>query len=75
MRDTLSTDYGSSESYPTVPYRPGPKARKRSPELQRESHIRELASSIASLCSLRYGARIVVVITQFVYFERDPDAL
>jgi soluble lytic murein transglycosylase-like protein len=66
MRDTLSTDYGSSESYPTVPYRPGPKARKRSPELQRESHIRELAESFVWSRSLRVVPRVIVVVAQFM---------
>lgn len=44
MQDTRSTEHGCRcEPDPTFPYRPRPKDRKRSPDLQWKSHIRELA--------------------------------
>jgi soluble lytic murein transglycosylase-like protein len=66
MYDTLSTEYGSSEPHPTFPYRPRPKDRRRSPDLQRKSHIRELADSIAWLRSLRAIPRVIVVVAPFM---------
>jgi soluble lytic murein transglycosylase-like protein len=66
MRDTLSTNGGYGAG-PTFPYRPRPKTRKRSAGLQRRSHIRIVANSIARLCSLRPRARVIVVIARFTY--------
>ena len=63
---SLLVAFSSLEPPLIFPCRPCLTIRKQSPDLQQKSHIRELASSIASLCSLRYGARIVVVIRQFV---------
>jgi soluble lytic murein transglycosylase-like protein len=65
MHGTLSTNCGS-EPYPTFPYRPRPKTGKRSPGLQRKSHIRALADLIVWRHSLRPSARLIVVITRFM---------
>jgi soluble lytic murein transglycosylase-like protein len=65
MRDTLSTVCGS-EAYPTFPYRPRPKTRRRSPGLQRKIRVRELANSIAWPRSLRPIARVIVAVAQFM---------
>src|SRR5271169_5194473 len=67
MHDTPSTDCGSSEPSPTFPYRPRPKTRTRSLNLQRNNHARELADSIAWRRSLRPVARIIVVVAPFMY--------
>jgi soluble lytic murein transglycosylase-like protein len=63
---TVSTDYGSSELYPTFPYRPRPKATKRPPDLQRKSHIRELADSFAWLRSIRAIPRVIILVASFM---------
>jgi soluble lytic murein transglycosylase-like protein len=65
-------DCNSSQSPLIFPYRPRSKVGRRSPGELRKSHRRELASSIAWLCSLRSGAHIVVVITQFVGLIAAP---
>ena len=66
MHATLSTNCGS-EAFPTFPYRPPPKTGKRSPDLQRKSHIRALVDLIARCHSLRASARLIVVFTHFMY--------
>ena len=66
MQDTLPIEYGSAEPHPILPYRPRPKDRRRSPDLQRKSHIRELADSIAWLRSLRAIPRVIVVVAPFM---------
>ena len=65
MYHTLSTVCGS-EAYPTFPYRPRPKTRRRSPGLQRKVHVRELVNSIAWPRSLRPIARVIVAVAQFM---------
>lgn len=66
MQDTRSTEHGCRcEPDPTFPYRPRPKDRKRSPDLQWKSHIRELADLMEWLRSLRAILRVVVVVAQF----------
>jgi len=65
MHDTFSTAYGS-EAYPTFPYRPRLKARRRSPGLQRKVRVRELVNSIAWPRSLRPIARVIVAVAQFM---------
>jgi len=63
---TPSTDCSSAEPSPIFPYRPRPKTTKRSPSLQRKSHISDLAISIAWLGSLRPIARIIVAVAPFM---------
>ena len=63
---TVSTDHGSSELYPTFPYRPRPKATKRPPDLQRKSHIHELADSFAWLRSIRAIPRVIILVASFM---------
>src|ERR1700722_1911720 len=65
MHDTFSTACGS-EAYPTFPYRPRLKARRRSPGLQRKVRVRELVNSIAWPRSLRPIARVIVAVAQFM---------
>ena len=66
MHDTLSTDCGSSGPSSTFPYWPRPKSQKAPPNLQRESHICELADPLAWLHSLRAFPRVVVVVAPFM---------
>jgi soluble lytic murein transglycosylase-like protein len=66
MQDTLSTNRGS-EAYPTFPYRPRPNTRRRSPGLQRKSHVRNVADSIAWFRSLRPISLAIAVIAPFMY--------
>ena len=61
-----STDRTASEAAPIFPCRPCPKVRKRSPSLQRNGRIRELAESIAWQSSLRSIARVIVAIAPFM---------
>jgi soluble lytic murein transglycosylase-like protein len=63
---TPSTDCSSAEPSPIFPYRPRPKTTKRSPSLQRKSHVRELGSSIAWLSSLRLVAPVVMAVAPFM---------
>ena len=63
---TPSTDCSSAEPSPIFPYRPRPETTKRSPSLQRKSHISDLAISIARLGSLRPIARIIVAVAPFM---------
>ena len=65
-RPTLSFDCSSSKLPLIFPCRPCPTIGKQSPDAQQRSHIQELAGSIASLCSLRSSARVIVVIAQFM---------
>ena len=65
MRGTLSTNSGS-EAYPTFPYRPRPKTQRRSQRPQRKNHVRDVASSITRLCSLRSIARVTVAVAQLM---------
>ena len=60
-----SADCGCYEPLPIFPCRPCPKVRKSSPGLQRKSHNRELADSIAWLRSLRPIARVILALAQF----------
>ncbi len=62
MPHTPSTDCGSSEPSPTLPYRPRSKATKRSPSPQRKAHIGELADAVAWFRSLRPIPRVIVVV-------------
>jgi soluble lytic murein transglycosylase-like protein len=55
-----STDHGFSEPPAIFPYRPRPKNGRRSPGLQRNSHVPDVASSNVWLCSLRPIARVAV---------------
>jgi soluble lytic murein transglycosylase-like protein len=71
MGGTLSTDYSSSERYPTFPYRPRPKATKRSPDLQRESYFPEPADSFAWLRWPRAIPRVIVVAAPFMCLVAD----
>ncbi|SRR5579871_301808 len=66
MHDTPSTDCGTSRPYPSFPYRRRPKAGKRSPDLQRKSHIRELADSFAWLRSIRAIPRVIILVVSFM---------
>jgi soluble lytic murein transglycosylase-like protein len=66
MPCTPSTDCGASEPSPTLPYRPRSKTGKRTLSLKRKSHIRELASSIARLSSLRPIAPVIVAVAPFM---------
>ena len=63
---TPSTDCSSAEPAPIFPYRPRPKIGRRSPGLQRKSHVPELASSNAWRRSLRPIARVVVAVAPFM---------
>jgi soluble lytic murein transglycosylase-like protein len=63
---TPSTDCSSAEPSPTFPYRPRPKTRKRSPNLQKKNHAHELADSIAWRRSIRLVARVIVVAAPFM---------
>ena len=63
---TPSTVCSSAEPSPIVPYRPRPTTTKRSPSLQRKSHIRELGSSIARLSSLRPIAPVIMAVAPFM---------
>ena len=64
MHDT-PTNCGS-EAYPTLPYRPRPKTRLHSPGLQRKSHVRDVASSIAWLRSLRPIPLVIAAVAPFM---------
>jgi soluble lytic murein transglycosylase-like protein len=64
MHDTPSTDWGSSETSLTLPYRPCPKI-KRLSNLQRRNYARVLAHSIAWRRSLQPVARIIVAVAPF----------
>ena len=64
MHDT-PTNCGS-EAYPTLPYRPRPKTRRHSPGLQRKSHVRDVASSIAWLRSLRPIPLVIAAVAPFM---------
>ena len=57
---------GCSELSPIFPCRPCPKVRMHSSSLQLKSHIRELAGSIAWLCSLRLIARVILAVAPFI---------
>ena len=63
---TPSTDCSSAESSPIFPYRPPPKATKRSPGLHRKSHTRELTDAMARHRSLQPIARIIVAVAPFM---------
>ena len=63
---TPSADCSSAEPTPIFPYRPRPKTTKRSPILQRKSHICELGSSIARLSSLRPIAPVIMAVAPFM---------
>ena len=65
MHDTLSTVCGS-EAYPTFPYRPRPKTRRRSPGLQRKVRIPKQVNTIAWPHSLRPIARVIVAVAQLM---------
>ncbi|WP_407156557.1 lytic transglycosylase domain-containing protein [Bradyrhizobium sp. STM 3557] len=67
-----SADRNSSEPPLICPYRPCSKVERRSLGRQWKSCRCELASSIAWLCSLRSGAQIIAVITQFVCLIATP---
>jgi soluble lytic murein transglycosylase-like protein len=69
---TPSTDCSSADPSPIFPYRPRPKTTKRSPSLQRKSHISDLAISIARLGSLRPIARIIVAVAQSMCLIAAP---
>ena len=71
MRDTLSTNSGS-EAYPTFPYRPRPKTRRRSPRPQRKAYVPDVASSITWLCALRSIARVTVAVAQLTCLIAAP---
>ena len=66
MHNTPWTDYGSTEPSPIFPYRPLPKATKRSPGLHRKSHTRELTDAMARHRSLQPIARIIVAVAPFM---------
>ena len=63
---TPSTDCSSAEPSPIFPYRPPPKATKRSPGLHRKSHTRELTDAMARHRSLQPIARIIVAVAPFM---------
>ena len=65
MPNTPSADCASSEPSPIFPLRPCPKTRKCPSSLQRKSHIRELASSIARLSCLRPIAPVIMAVAPF----------
>jgi soluble lytic murein transglycosylase-like protein len=69
---TPSTDCSSADPSPIFPYRPRPKTTKRSPSLQRKSHISDLAISIARPGSLRPIARIIVAVAQSMCLVAAP---
>jgi soluble lytic murein transglycosylase-like protein len=69
---TPSPDCDSSEPLLILPCRPCPKIRKRSPSLQRKSHIRELAGLIASLRLRRAIARAIVAVAQSMCLIAAP---
>src|ERR1700730_10304409 len=64
MHNTPSTNWGSTEPSPIFPYRSAQKTGKRSPSLQRKSHIRKLAGLIASLRLRRAIAGTVAAVAQ-----------
>src|SRR6185312_4172630 len=66
MNDTPSNDCGTPKPYPSFPYRPRPKAGKRSLDLQLEGHIGELANSFPCLHYLRAILLVIVVVAPFV---------
>jgi soluble lytic murein transglycosylase-like protein len=63
---TPSTDCSSAGPSPIFPYRPPPKATKRSPGLHRKSHTRELTDAMARHRSLQPIARIIVAVAPFM---------
>lgn len=63
---TPSTDCSSAEPSLIFPYRPPPKATKRSPGLHRKSHTRELTDAMARHRSLQPIARISVAVAPFM---------
>ena len=72
MHDTPSTNCGSTEPSPIFPYRHPPKTGKRSPSLQRNSHIRELAGLIAWFRWRRAIARAMVAVAQSMCLIAAP---
>lgn len=70
-----ATDCSTSEPYPTFPYRPRPKARKRSPELQQESFIRELVDSFGWPNSLGAIRRVTMVVAPIMCLVAAPSVL
>jgi Transglycosylase SLT domain len=66
MHHTPSTNCGSTEPSPILPYRPRPESGKRPPGLLPTSRICELAGSIARRRSLRPIARIIVAVAPFM---------
>lgn len=72
MYNTPSTNCGSTEPSPTLPYRHPPKTGKRSLSLQRKSRICELAGSILSLRTLRPVACVVMAVAPFMSLIAAP---
>ena len=73
MHDTPSIDRSTPEHYSTFPCRPRPK--ERSPELQQESYIRELAHSFGWPQSLGAIRRVIVVVAPFMCLVAAPSVL
>ena len=63
---TPSIDCSSAEPSPIFPHRPPPKATKRSPDLHRKSHTRELTDAMARHRSLQPIARIIAAVAPFM---------
>ena len=63
---TPSPHCSCAEPAPIFPYRPRPKTKKRSPNLQRKRHIRELGSSIARLSFLHPIAPVIMAVAPFM---------
>ncbi len=55
-----------SEAYPPLPYRPHLRTRRRSPGLQWKSHVRDVASSIAWLRSVRPIPLVIAAVAPFM---------
>ncbi len=62
---TPSTDCRSAEPSAIFPYRPPPKATKRSPGLHRKNHTRALTDALARHRSLQPVARVIVAAATF----------